>query len=344
MIATCGPASTVPGRDGRTRALQNLPELPDLATRLGGGFRGISCPVGAPALHTLGDSTGLSIGWTPTPWSGVIGAMVGLMAARGDQWQVDYNRVQHDVYARGRELAPAVIQGWVDAVVDHAPSVTDRVADVGAGVGRFSVPLAEALSASVIAVEPSIKMLERAAAERPHPRVSYVVGRAEQLPTANGAVDVVFLSMVAHHLPDLPLAASELARVAAPQAVVVFRNVFRGRMSDVPLFRYFPKALSIENSRAPAVDEVAAAFEPHGFSVVTLTPVIQETDPNLTAYHERLSTRAVSVFEFLTEEEVRSGLEMLHREAMNSADSAPVREPIDLLVLQRQNQGAAKQG
>ena len=252
-----------------------------------------------------------------------------------DGWRVDYDRVQHEVYQRGRTLAPEVIRQWVDAVAEHAPPRTERVADVGAGTGRFTPALAERLGASVVGVEPSIEMVKRAMQDRSLAGVSYVVGRAEKIPIADAAVDLVFLSMVAHHLDDMSSAAGEVARVSMEESVIVFRNVFQGRMDDVPLFRYFPRALEIENARAPDVEDLAAMFAPHGFQVTVLDSVLQATDPSLTAYRQRLSQRALSVFEFLTEQEIAEGLSMLEQEANATSTQGPVLEPIDLLVLRR---------
>lgn len=257
------------------------------------------------------------------------------MVSRAGRWRVDYDRVQHQVYAQGRGLAPGVIQQWVDAVAGHAPDRTTLVADVGAGTGRFSPALAEGLQASVVAIEPSVKMLQQAVAESVHARVSHVAGRAEQLPVVESVFDVVFLSMVAHHFQDLARAASEIARTARPEAIVVFRNVFRGRMADIPLFRYFPSALDIENARAPAVEDIVEAFAVHGFEMEVLEAVSQETDPDLSAYHERLSRRALSVFEFLTDDEIAHGLRTLHDDAQAADGNAPIHESIDLLVLRR---------
>lgn len=73
----------------------------------------------------------------------------------------------------------------------------------------------------------------------------------------------------------------------------------------------------------------------HGFRVAALESVRQIIDPTLAAYHARLSQRALSVFEFLTEDEIVEGLVMLENEASNTADENPVEEPIGLLVLRR---------
>lgn len=256
------------------------------------------------------------------------------MGTHADGWHVDYDRAQHQTYAQGRQLAPDIIQLWVDAVAAHAPASTTLVVDVGAGTGRFSPALAEALQAPVFAIEPSARMREQAASASGHPRVSYVAGAAEQLPVASGVADVVFLSMVAHHIVDLDRAAGEIARIASPQAIVAFRSVFRGRMA-APLFRYFPRALEIEDARAPAVDEVIEAFAIHGFGLKVLDTVYQQTDVSLAAHHARLSQRSLSVFEFLTEDEIARGLQALHDDAQADVDATPVHEPIDLLVLSR---------
>lgn len=89
--------------------------------------------------------------------------------------RVDYDRRLHQAYRAGRSLSAATGRLWMDAISGHVGRARAdlTILDLGAGTGRFSVLLADAFRARVVAVEPSVKM--RADAERgsAHPRVDY---------------------------------------------------------------------------------------------------------------------------------------------------------------------------
>jgi SAM-dependent methyltransferase len=77
-----------------------------------------------------------------------------------------------------------------------------RVAEVGAGTGRFVNVLAQAGAARIVAVEPSaaFRVLQKntaAAADR----ITYLNVTGEQLPSS-GDLDYVFIIGVLHHIPD----------------------------------------------------------------------------------------------------------------------------------------------
>jgi SAM-dependent methyltransferase len=82
-----------------------------------------------------------------------------------------------------------------------------RVADVGAGRGYFTFRFARALGASglVFAVEPDRRkadFLTRQAADA-FPTV-HVIEPARDDPSLPGEVDIIFVSLAYHHLPDPP--------------------------------------------------------------------------------------------------------------------------------------------
>ncbi|MGH7346256.1 MAG: class I SAM-dependent methyltransferase, partial [Candidatus Rokuibacteriota bacterium] len=132
--------------------------------------------------------------------------------------RVDYDRRLHQAYRAGRSLSADTGRLWMGAIAGHVgPARPDlTLLDLGAGTGRFSVLLADAFDARVVAIEPSAKM--RADAERgsAHPRVAYRDGAAGALPAAEGEFDFALLSMVIHHVPDLDACARELYRVVKP--------------------------------------------------------------------------------------------------------------------------------
>ena len=126
-----------------------------------------------------------------------------------DEWhrrQANSFGAAADVYERGRPSYPAEAIDWL------IPARARRVADVGAGTGKLTRQLRER-GLGVIAVEPSAGMREEL--RRAAPEVPVLAGTAEQIPLADGTVDVVIVAQ-AWHWVDPERAVPEVARVLAP--------------------------------------------------------------------------------------------------------------------------------
>src|SRR5690348_13701049 len=109
-------------------------------------------------------------------------------------------------YERGRPPYPAAAIDWL--VPEHAT----RVLDVGAGTGKLTRQLRER-GLDVIAVEPSAGMREEL--HRAVPGAPVLAGTAEQIPLADGTVDLVIVAQ-AWHWMDPERTIPEVARVLAP--------------------------------------------------------------------------------------------------------------------------------
>ena len=103
----------------------------------------------------------------------------------------------------------------------------DRVLDLGAGSG-FSSEMLARLGYNVIALDPDQVALQhnrrRISFDRSRidGRISVVGSVAERLPVATASVDGVVGLNVMHHVPDLPSAIHEIARVLRPGCRAVF--------------------------------------------------------------------------------------------------------------------------
>ena len=126
----------------------------------------------------------------------------------------DYERIAGD-YRKARPHYPeplvALIAGWLSA----EPL---EVLDVGAGTGIGTRALAGVLGprASILAIEPSPAMRQEAEAA---PGIRWRDGRAEALPSADGAVDLVFSAQALHWF-DRPAFWRECGRVLKPGGAV----------------------------------------------------------------------------------------------------------------------------
>jgi ubiquinone/menaquinone biosynthesis C-methylase UbiE len=239
-------------------------------------------------------------------------------------------------YRKGRALPPQAMDAWMDAVERRAGRRRPlTVLDLGSGTGRFTPALADRFGGPVYGVEPADKMRGAALEFARHPAVTYLAGRAEQVPLPDASCDLAFLFFVIHHFSDRDAAARELARVVRPGGVVCVRTQFGDRLRDVSWRRYFPRAREIEESTFPTYAETVDPFVRAGFEVAALDAVEFEIASSIAAHLERLRCRAVSTFELLSEDEIEAGFAAMERAAAEESPAEPVRETGDLLTLER---------
>jgi SAM-dependent methyltransferase len=122
--------------------------------------------------------------------------------------QSGYTR-EADTYARGRPDYPDALHGWLRDALQMAPG--KRVADVGAGTGKFTRLLA-ASGAEVLAIEPVDAM--RAELERVS-RVVALAGTAQSLPIDSAALDAVACAQAFHWFAQ-KASLDEFARALRP--------------------------------------------------------------------------------------------------------------------------------
>jgi ubiquinone/menaquinone biosynthesis C-methylase UbiE len=246
---------------------------------------------------------------------------------------VDYEQIAK-VYDLGRFVPLDRIGGWRDALAPYLH--TGVVLDLGSGTGLFSEALVTWFDVSVIGVEPSDAMRAHAAAKGID-RVTYLRGSAEELPLDAHSIDAAWLSTVIHHIADLSLCAGELRRVLKPGAPVLIRNSFSGRFDGIHWLDYFPAARSLASRRWPAVDAVARALATAGFEVETLTTVPETVADDLSAYAQRIGTRANSTLRLIDDAEFERGMARLRADARNCLRQ-PVTDRRDLLVLRQRDE------
>lgn len=221
---------------------------------------------------------------------------------------VDYDRVQHPNYARGRALPADEIAAYMTAFAGYLPARRPlSVVDLGSGTGRFTPALAEAFGGPVWGVEPANGMRAVAEAQSRHSRVTYLAGEAAAIPLLQAVADALLMFLSFHHFPDKAAAAREIARVVKPGGRVFLRGTFRDRIPDHWWRAYFPRSWDIERAMFLTEPEHRAIFEGAGFSTVAFVPLDLPFRGDMAVAIERLKLRAVSVFEHLTEAEITEG-------------------------------------
>ncbi|BAQ45075.1 MULTISPECIES: class I SAM-dependent methyltransferase [Methylobacterium] len=97
-----------------------------------------------------------------------------------------------------------------------------RALDVGCGEGRFCHRMQD-LGIATVGIDPTDALLRRARDR--DPTGTYVPGRAEALPFADGAFDLVVSYLTLIDIPDVRAAIPEMARVLAPGGTLLIANL-----------------------------------------------------------------------------------------------------------------------
>jgi len=140
----------------------------------------------------------------------------------------------------------------IDAQIQAAVGDARAVLNVGAGTGSY-----EPADRVVVAVEPSPVMI----AQRGPDAAPVVRGRAETLPFADGAFDVVLALLTVHHWDDVDAGLRELRRVA-PRQVVLTWDPEAMRAESFWLTRDYVTEASPDDWGFAALPEIVAGLGP----------------------------------------------------------------------------------
>jgi len=194
----------------------------------------------------------------------------------------DANTRYHDVAAEHYdskwgidfgELGQSQVSAKVRKTLGREPGHFPRSLEIGAGTGYFSLNLLRAGlvgQATCSDISPGMLEILRANAARLGVEVRTVPADAERLPFDDESFDLVLGHAVLHHIPDLPRAFAEFARVLAPGGTLLFAGEpsrYGDRLARVPkrlagaLAPLWRRAVGAGPAPAPHAGASAAALE-----------------------------------------------------------------------------------
>ena len=238
-------------------------------------------------------------------------------------------------YDAARGYPAAVMQSWLERCARHTgPGRVETILDLGCGTGRFSADLARHFDAKVIGVDPSTKMLAEARqkAKADGPPLDFRHGNGEALPVADSEVDLVFLSMVFHHLADPPAMARECRRTLRPGGVVLLRNGTVDQRLSYPHQPFFAEFDSVIDSQLVTCAQIDAAFSAAGFTQSHHEVVPHAMAASWQEFADKVALRADSLVARLSDADFAAGMGALRRHAETADPSAEVTVNVDFFA------------
>jgi ubiquinone/menaquinone biosynthesis C-methylase UbiE len=248
---------------------------------------------------------------------------------------MDYDKTEIAIsYDKARALAPETLRLWQDLLsVDIGKAAISLVIDLGCGTGRFSELSAAHFGVQVIGIDPSQKMLDQARRKPAAGNVVYRQAAAEALSLPDGCADLVFMSMVYHHLTDPAAVARECHRVLRQGGYVCVRN--GTRESDFPHRHFFPALRVLIDSDLPSRRDIQSVFAVGGFTPIVHRVVTQVTARDWPSFIEKSALRADSFLARLSDDDFQQGMAALRTPGAAIDQNDAVTEEIDWLVFLR---------
>ena len=250
---------------------------------------------------------------------------------------VDYDKTFiPDSYDAGRDISASEKRLSLKFFAEKL-NVDDmsNVIDLGCGTARFSEALADVFEASVVGIDPSTKMLEQARNKTNDDRLRFALGSGEALPVEAASADMVFMSMVLHHLADPEKVAQECRRVLRNGGSICIRNTVSNETSSYPYLRFFPSIGAIIGAQLISRERLNEMFLTAGFKLVAHQSDWHEVASNWQSYADKLALKADSFVARLSDSEFKSGLEAIRKHAENQVANERVGLNVDLFVYQK---------
>jgi len=236
-------------------------------------------------------------------------------------------------YARHRYLTFWEAEKWTAILRTHCMGLRftqpKRVLDLGTGTGRF-LGLLEGVTGAqtTIGVDASLAMASRAALTGHE----VALAKAEALPFRSNSFDIVWASLVWHHIGDSSTACRQVYRVlVAAGGQFILRTAFIDAESTGALFDYFPSAHRLQMSRYPEKNSLLRDLEAAGFSDIRHTRQAVPVASTFGEYVHKVRSRAYSILLALSDKEYSQGLSQMEADLAHGKDS-PVLLPCDLVV------------
>jgi ubiquinone/menaquinone biosynthesis C-methylase UbiE len=218
---------------------------------------------------------------------------------------VDYDRAAGE-YATHRRVHGGVFRELCERG-SLGPAAT--ILEVGCGTGNYVSAVAGSFGCTACGLDPSFGMLAHARSQPEH--VTWLLGRAEDLPFAADVFDLIFSVDVIHHVLDKAAFYRQAMRALRPGGllctvtdsadIICRREILSG---------YFPETVDIELARYPRIAQLEGWMAEA--SLATGEIIIVEEPYELTSaqpFHDR----AYSSLHLIPEQAWRAGLARLER-------------------------------
>ncbi len=229
---------------------------------------------------------------------------------------VDYNEISQ-IYDNVRNDERGIIDLFLEEL--KATSKT-RILDFGCGTGNYANTISKLSVAQVYGVEPSDGMREKAKAKNPN--IVFVKGNHEYIPFEDNYFDFIYMTDVIHHIPDIGIMFTEIARVLKNRGKICIVTESHNQIDNRFYVKYFPSTAIVDKERYPDIDVIIKEAKSHSLNHIKNTILGDNHETLVTSdFAELVRNKGYSMFHLIPDDEYKLGLDQLERDLK----SGPIR-------------------
>ncbi|MCL2198356.1 MAG: methyltransferase domain-containing protein [Defluviitaleaceae bacterium] len=227
---------------------------------------------------------------------------------------MNYNILSQD-YDLTRDVNIDTIKKILSKVTAENPTILD----FGCGTGNYTWAVKKVSDANIFGVEPSDGMREKA--QQKGTEIEFKKGDHTSIPFRDDIFDLIYMTDVIHHVPDLNSMFTEFFRVLNPNGKICILTESHNQIETRFWSSYFPTMATAEKERYPDIPEIISVAKKCGLSVDENI----NTDKNQTLtispeFVTLVENKGFSMFRLISEDEFSNGLKRLKEDYNNKVE------------------------
>lgn len=225
--------------------------------------------------------------------------------------QVNYDEISK-TYDDVRDADIVLVNHFLREMPADAPL---RVLDIGCGTGNYTdlfQRLTQERNAQIYGIDPSEAMIGKGRRKNRH--IVFRKGTAEDIPFDDESFNLVFMTDVIHHVPDIHAMFREIHRVLRPAGKVCIVTQSHRQIEARPIAQFFPGTIAVDQRRYPDIAEILAAALSGSLEYLKQEVLFAGDNIELgEAFLELVQKKGYSMLHLLTEQEYQAGLLSLEK-------------------------------
>jgi len=190
------------------------------------------------------------------------------------------------------------------------------VLDFGCGTGNYACAIKKLTNANVFGVEPSDGM--RLKAQEKNKDIEFVKGDHNSIPFDNDLFDLIYMTEVIHHVPDLKAMFTEFFRLLKPNGLVCILTESHKQLETRFWTKYFPTTVTAEKKRYPDIPDIISSANQCGFILEeTINTDNEQTFAISFEFVVLVENKGYSMFRLISDEDFEIGLTNLKNDYEN---------------------------
>jgi len=226
--------------------------------------------------------------------------------------------IDYDLLSRDYDLTRNINMDIVKRILLKITIDKDSfVLDFGCGTGSYACAIKKLTDATVFGVEPSDGMREKAQAKSSE--VIFKKGDHTSIPFEKDYFDLIYMTDVIHHVPDLGSMFAEFFRVLKQDGEICILTESHKQIETRFWSVYFPATITNERERYPDIPDILSSAGQCGFIVDENTNTDHEQAFTiLPEFIQLIENKGFSMFRLISDEDFTKGLERLKKDYENN--------------------------